>query len=274
MKIIDISILNERKFPTRQELVQRNRIKDRAQLIMNAGRGLTVPADRVWGKPSNGDSGNEWINGLQRDDLNDVNNHGLFVLGYGDPRSPYGAGPTRDPRRATYAARLMVRFEDIPIFSKGFFRTAESKHVDGLNAWAEEYMRKDNPNAFRGLQYDSRDQDASFYFYVGNNYFGGQLINLTRDKNGLASTVSGDLVFIINDGFFSGQDFIDDFEFRNSSPIYGKLEHIFSEGNEIYKRIGLELQERLDNQRSLVEGLVEIIGKKTDYAGLITIDNT
>ena len=272
--MIDISAFKGIELPTKQELTEREKIEDRARIIMKVGECLTVPARTAWGRPSNENIiGREWLEGLQKDDLNDVNNHGLFVLGYGDAKSPYGAGPTRDPRRATYGARLLVRFEDMPIFSRNLFRTVESEPIKELNAWIEENMKQEKYRTLEAGQF--YDIKFDFWFCVGNTSFSGRFANLTRRKDGFAShAVLGDLVLVLNDGYFSGQYFIRDPEIRDSSPLYGKLEHIFSESSEVYQKIGATLQRTLDNQKKLVGGLVERIDIEPDYAGLITIDNT
>lgn len=295
-RILDVKALAKANFPaSRQELVKGNRFLDRAQCILDTGIGLAVPATTVWGMPL--PNGKDWKKGVERGELNNTDHefaltmgkllpYGPFVVGYGDPDSCYGAGPTRDPRRATYAARLLVRFEDVPLMSDGLLRKRESAPVEALNEWVAENAdaTKLYPASFSGWERDS----LSFSFYVGRVWFGGRAVNLTRSKTGAAaSIVRGDLVLVLNDGYFSGQAFIPDAAVRHYSPLYGKLETIYSQGSEVYRGIFTELKKRFEGMQKLASGLAKKLGVRgkpdsmgaipigvADFAAIITIDNT
>lgn len=295
-KIIDASILkNVQLAPSKQEIIKKGSFVDRAQCILDAGKGLTVPATTVWGAPV--PNGKDWKEGIGKQDLNNTSHefalnmgkvlpYGPFVVGYGNPDSSYGAGINRDPRRATYAARLLVRFEDVPIISESIFGRKESPELEKLNGWVQENAASQNAARLAGQW--GGESGLSFSFHAGGVYFGGRAVNLTRSKAGIASlSVSGDLVFVLNDGYFSGQEFITDAAVRGSSPILGKLETLYSGAGSVYTGIFFELMKRLDAMQKLADALSQSLGiwgkpdgmgaipiGTPDVAGIITVDNT
>ncbi|VVB57770.1 Uncharacterised protein [Candidatus Anstonella stagnisolia] len=294
-KIVDASILKKVQLaPSRQELVQKGSFVDRAQCILDAGRGLAAPATTVWGSLPDG---KDWKQGIGKEDLNNTD-HGLalntgkvppygpFVVGYGNPDSLYGAGINRDPRRAAYAARLLVRFEDVPLLFESVLGGKKSSEVENLNEWVDRNAH--SHCAARPVIARRGGTELYFSFHAGGVYFGGRAVNLTRSKAGFASlSVSGDLVFVLDDGHFSGQEFIPDPAVRNSSPILGRLETLYSGAGSVYTGIFAELKKRLEGMQKLADGLSHALGvfgrpgatgaspiNMPDVAGIITVDNT
>ncbi len=148
--------------------------------------------------------------------------NGLLVLGYGDAENNgwYGAGPTRDMRRAYYTPMLLTLQPNIELGQKGFFSTNFSEYInkfanslDSLNLSNRTdslYLQENEQvNLTSGIVSVSEKENAEFRVFATNikklnkNYF-------------------SDLGIILNFGNFSGHKFLPQ-EARNGSPLYGPL---------------------------------------------------
>src|SRR3989344_3282255 len=149
--------------------------------------------------------------------------NGLLVLGYGDAENNgwYGAGPTRDMRRAYYTPMLLSVQPEINLGKKTFFSTKLSGDVnqfadtlDSLN-----FLECSSPSAYLQNNYSktlvsgilkvSDKENAGFEVFAAN-------------KKIFEKNYSCDLGVLLKFGNFSGHMFLPP-EARNGSPLYGPL---------------------------------------------------
>ncbi len=156
------------------------------------------------------------------DDVNIENSHNLLVLGYGDAENNgwYGAGPTRDMRRAYYKPMLLNLEENVKIGQKGFFSTKLSEYINqfadsldslNLSKQVNSFYSQDNgqTNLIYGIVPVSNKENAGFCIFSTN----------VRKSN---KDYFSDLGILLNFGQFSGHIFLPQ-EIRNGSPLYGPL---------------------------------------------------
>jgi len=236
----------------------------RAQLVRKAGvRALDIDNINVWGewKPEPAQRPHEGggqdlilrlsepscivllndnaINGMQKPDL-------LFV-GYGDASGCYGAGPTRDLRRATYGPRLIAVLPDVHLATKGLLSFKPTDFVRQLAA-----------------RIDAIDG-------VGNANVG--VTNLSLEKGGPFSTgVDGDIVLLLNHPHASGHAFLPE-NVRQTSPLYGDLRTVGVSIDGCGKALRGWIEGAIVKLKETLGGILPA-GQKADVVGIVTIDNT
>jgi len=149
--------------------------------------------------------------------------YGLLVLGYGDSENNrwYGAGPTRDMRRAYYTPMLLSIKPEINLGKKTFFSTKLSEDVnqfanalDSLNFLESysplAYLQNNSPRTLvSGIVKVSDNENAGFEIFAANKKI--------SEKNYFC-----DLGVILKFGNFSGHMFLPP-EIKETSPFNGPL---------------------------------------------------
>jgi len=189
------------------------------KIIRNIGQECFKYAPtNVWGKTSKLEEKMSLL-----DDEQMEYSQGLLVLGYGDAEKNgwYGAGPTRDMRRAYYTPMLLSIQPEINLGKKTFFSTKLSEEVnqfadalDSLN-----FLEFSSPPAYLQNNYSrtlvsgivkvSDKENAGFEIFAANKK--------RQEKNYYC-----DLGVLLKFGNFSGHRFIPS-EIRETSPINGPL---------------------------------------------------
>jgi len=213
------SILTSKYIPREQQLFYSQKSMTNGKIIRNIGQGCFNSAPtNVWGKTKNGlEEKMLLLNDKQIDSSCD-----LLVLGFGDAdnNSWYGAGPTRDMRRAYYTPMLLVLQPNIKLGKKGFFSTKSSEYIhefanslDSLNLSnprSSTYSQNNNSTTLiDGIISVSAKENADFHVFA---------VNARKSNN----NYSCDLGALLNFGSFSGHEFLQP-EARKGSPLYGPL---------------------------------------------------
>ena len=263
------------KLPSRKQL-SKSEISTRASRLRQMGRSyLGINDIKVWGNPKNIASDakpNSNVTAivpsqpmpdvceLTDNDINSSSKLGLVVVGYGDPTKGYGAGPTRDLRRATLAVRIAITFKDMDLrknISGIGIRSDFVKEMAGI-------LAQDFSGKFGELTSVS-GMDRKFWLECEiNNVF----------KTGIwpLSVAKGDVTFMLTFGYQSGQRFLPQ-EIRDTSPLYGRLDHVYAGIGSVFEKA----KEWMDCEAASLQKIAERLSTtkhKPDVSEAVTIDNT
>ncbi len=201
------------------------------------------------------------------------------IVGYGDPWNNgwYGAGPTRNPLRATYAVRLFTLLPELEIFRRtmGMQKIGEALPIleAGITKWGfSKYQDSGYSYTYgSGLQpmgkYVAEKED-------GNVWLNVYLANAGLKKDGLTTNrMMGDVVLSMTTGTKSGHAFIPP-EARHESPLYGSLEIILGdEVKGVHAKATVWALETMEKLRGVVVAVLPPnFGSHTTDA--ITVNNT
>src|SRR3989338_8622643 len=189
------------------------------KLIREIGQGcFNCAPTNIWGKTNKFE---EKMSLLEDEKIE--SSYGLLVLGYGDAENNgwYGAGPTRDMRRAYYTPMLLAIKPEANLGRKTFFSNKFSDYtnqfadaLDSLNflkCFSSPAYLQDNYSRtlVSGILKVSDKENAGFeVFAINKKIF---------EKNYFC-----DLGVLLKFGNFSGHMFLPP-EARNGSPLYGPL---------------------------------------------------
>ena len=217
----------------KKEAIEKNPITT-GKLIREIGQGcFNCAPTNIWGKTglkektrnffidASQSSAKEKMSLLEDEKIESSN--GLLVLGYGDAENNgwYGAGPTRDMRRAYYTPMLLAIKPEANLGRKTFFSNKFSDYtnqfadaLDSLNflkCFSSPAYLQDNYSRtlVSGILKVSDKENAGFEVFAANKKI--------FEKNYFC-----DLGVLLKFGNFSGHMFLPP-EARNGSPLYGPL---------------------------------------------------
>ena len=189
------------------------------KLIREIGQGcFNCAPTNIWGKTNKFE---EKMSLLEDEKIE--SSYGLLVLGYGDAENNgwYGAGPTRDMRRAYYTPMLLAINPKTNLSKKTFFSNKFSEYtnqfadaLDSLNFLESSshpaYLQNNYSRTLvSGIVKVSDKENAGFEIFAANKK--------RQEKNYYC-----DLGVLLKFGNFSGHRFIPS-EIRETSPINGPL---------------------------------------------------
>ncbi len=207
----------------------------------------------------------------------DENNAGLLsggaIVGFGEPynNGNYGAGPTRNPLRATYAARLITVIPDVPLLTTSIFRTAKpSVFLSSFGRNIKELF-----DGKFNIQYAPGMFNVGMAFSQSDHiYLGVYLKNVYQQRVSIvAREIRGDVVLETTTGSLSGHAFIPP-EGRGESPLWGSLRDLFGTGADDICRKAQEWA--ADAFRKANEVLTRIVpqDQSPESIHIITVYNT
>jgi len=200
------------------------------------------------------------IRELTDNDINSASKLGLVVVGYGDPMGWYGAGPTRDLRRATLAVRMGIIFKEVEL----------RKNIAGISVPSDfvkemaEILKLDfsgNVGELTGIS----GMDRKFWLNYG-------AYNVFKAGIWPFSVAKGDVTFTITFGYQSGQNFLPD-EIRGTSPLYGRLDHIYAGIGSVFEKAKAWMDDEVAGLQKVADKLSST-QQKPDVVAAVTIDNT
>lgn len=185
---------------------------------------------------------------------------GLVVVGYGDPMGGYGAGPTRDLRRATLAVRTAITFKEAEL----------CKNISGIG------MPSDFVKEMAGIL--ARDFSGNSGELAGMSgmdrkfWLDCDISNVFKSGSWPFSRAKGDVTFTITFGFQSGHRFLPQ-EIRGTSPLYGRLDNIYSGIGSVFEKAKAWMDDEAAGLRKVADRL-STTNHKPDMVEAVTIDNT
>jgi len=248
----------------------------RATRLRELGRSyLRIDDIKVWGNPHTIESQATSVSNstavvpaqplpgiceLSDNDINSSAKLGLVVVGYGNPEGGYGAGPTRDLRRATLAVRMTITFEGVQL-SKSI--SGFKKQSDFVNEISGILARDFSGDA--GELASMSGMDRKFWLDCG-------ISNVFKEGAWPVSAVKGDVTFTVTFGFQSGHRFLPE-EIRGTSPLYGRLDNIYAGMGSVFEKA----KAWMDNEAAMLQKIAERLSAakpKPDVVVAVTIDNT
>jgi hypothetical protein len=205
---------------------------------------------------------------LTNEALDSLNFTGPLAIGYGDATGAgYGAGPTRDLRRAYLLPRLVAVVPEMEIMKKN---PLGGKTVSPaiLNLIA-------NLEAAYTVSYSG--SGSHLKLEKGGDSYDVVIcpFNLSTKKAGLGASFMGDLLITITaPKWTSGQDFLPD-EVKNTSPMFGSLNYFL--GDNVSGDVQLKAKAWIEGEiakYSEIANKVLPAGLKINQAGAVFIENS
>jgi len=254
------------------EQFSKNGIPTRADGLRAIGRRyLRIDDIKIWGNPissasiSNSTSivpaqPRAGVCELTDNTINSASNLGLVVIGYGDPSGSYGAGPTRDLRRATLAVRASITFREVELCKK---ISGATVHSDFVKEIAGILARDFSGNAGEKVKMSSMDKGFWLDFGVNSVFKVGRWP---------FSAAKGNVAFTLTFGYQSGQNFLP-VEIRGTSPFFGRLDHIYAGVGSSFEQAKIWMEGEAAMLQKVAERL-SAAKHKPDVVVAVTIDNT
>jgi hypothetical protein len=282
----------------RESLISSKRFINTSQIIRGIGRAyLGIENIRVWGieknrfenvfEPSGSTTLERWKEPfhveLEDKYLNRGGNFGLLCVGYGDPVTCYGAGPTRDLRRATLGPRIIAISTNIQLATKNLLGKKMAAFIPELATKLESNFQVDvdcgpgynsltpftNIETFSLKSLKKNDEDSDDK-NDKTTWVTLWLANLSREKTGiLSSSVNGDIIMTMTQGWVSGHKFLPE-KVCNTSPFSGGLASVLGDLTGVFN----EAQEWMNGQITKLTKVAEILAPSAKTIEIVTIDNT
>lgn len=201
----------------------------------------------IWGKTKNGIEGKMEL----LDDSKINSSNGLLVLGFGDAygNGCYGAGPTRDMRRAYYTPMVLTLQPNVKIGKKDLLFNSNSKYIREFSKSVDSLELSDlNSDCFKNSNIKPLlggvfNKEAIFNIFASN---------IRKSKRDYFC----DLGILLKSEEVSGHNFIPQ-EQRNDSPLYGPLSLAMGGKDNLIKGPVKELYDFLGNKFNKFKEITE-----------------
>ncbi|MFH1470517.1 MAG: hypothetical protein ABIF01_02105 [Candidatus Micrarchaeota archaeon] len=273
---------------SRATLLSNGMLVERGPIMRELGsRYLGIDDIKVWGNKKEGhgrmnDSTalvvrkEPTIAELSDSDIKEGGNLGLVVVGFGNAFNNgwYGAGPTRDLRRATLASRIIAITSNITLVNTNLIGHKSSEFLRAVSTNLNGNFQVSDSS---GPSWSSRKSLIQLNTYAlqrgdETSFATFWLTTLSKEKAGvMASSVNGDLVITLTFGPVSGHRFLPR-EVRQTSPLHGSLDS-FLNTDGVYADAKKWIDGQIGRLREIVDKLLPQ-GQKADVIEAVTVYNT